>query len=89
MVLVLSEKYAEFADVFDMNKKSALSEQTAQDHAINLIAAKKLSFRFLYNMFSLELNMLRKYLIKNLEAETIQEFTSSAESSIMFKSKKN
>jgi hypothetical protein len=55
------EKYKDFADVFDKMKTNELSKHDSQNHEINT-KNKMSSFESIYNLFVIELEILKKYL---------------------------
>ena len=81
---ILSFKYHDFADIFQMTEKQSLSERGSHDHVIDLKLIQQPLFRKLYSMFSAELNVLKVYLDNAMKANIIHKSISSVASSVMF-----
>jgi len=62
----LSLKYHEFLDVFDRAQSNKLSSHRFYDHKIELISDSTLSCCRVYQMFSVKLLKIKKYLNENL-----------------------
>jgi hypothetical protein len=77
------EKYKDFADVFDKMKANELSEHDSQNHEINT-KSKMSSFESIYNLFVIELEVLREYFDEFLIKEFIVSSFSSTKISILF-----
>ena len=58
----LSENYLYLKKMFDNELTKMLFEQNYENHVIDLIKNKKLSYMSLYNLFQVELTKLRRYL---------------------------
>jgi len=67
----LSSKYHEFLDVFDRAQLNKLSSHRFYDHKIELISASTLSRCRVYQMFSVKLLKIKKYLNENLSKKFI------------------
>jgi hypothetical protein len=61
----LPEVYADYANVFNLNKTIKLQTQTHTTYAINLENKAKASYGPIYYFFKLELRTLRDYLTEN------------------------
>ena len=81
---ILSLKYHNFADIFQMTVKQSLSEKGLYDHVIDLELSQQSLFRKLYSMFSVKLNVLKVYLDNTMKADIIHKLISSAASPVMF-----
>ena len=81
---ILLLKYHDFADIFQMTEKQSLSVRDSHDHVIDLKLRQQLSFRKLYFMFSVKLNVLKIYLDNAMKADIIHKSILSAASSVMF-----
>ena len=81
---ILSFKYHDFADIFQMTEKQSLSERGSYDHVIDLKLRQQPSFKKLYSMFSAELNVLKIYLDNTMKANIICKLISPAASPVMF-----
>jgi hypothetical protein len=77
------EKYKDFANVFDKMKTNELSKHDSQNHEINT-KSKISSFESIYNLFVIELEVLKKYLDEFLIKEFIVSSFSSTKISILF-----
>ena len=86
---ILSLKYYDFTDIFQMTKKQSLSERGSHNHVINLKLRQQPSFEKLYSMFSAEFDVLKVYLDNAMKANIIHKLISSAASLIMFVLKLN
>ena len=84
----LSKKYDSYADVFSEENADLLSAYKISDHTIDL-NRKKSSYDLLYNLFNTELEILRNYLENVLVKGWIRHSVSSAETPILFISKKD
>ena len=62
----LSSKYHEFLDVFDWVQSNKLLSHRFYDHKIKLISDSTFSHCWIYQMFSVKLLKVKKYLNKNL-----------------------
>jgi hypothetical protein len=80
------EKYKDFADVFDKMKANELLKHDSHDHEINT-KSKMSSFESIYNLFVIELEILREYLNEFLIKEFIVSSFSSTKTSILFAKK--
>ena len=81
---ILSLKYHDFADIFQTAEKQSLSVRGSHDHVIDLKLRQQPSFRKLYSMFSVKLNVLKVYLDNVIKADIIHKSISSAASPVMF-----
>ena len=88
MTLSLSKKYAEYENVFSVENADILFSHKVTDHIIDLNEREPL-YDSLYNLFNTELEVLRTYLNDALVKGWIQCSVSSAETSVLFVSKKN
>ena len=86
---ILSLKYHDFTDIFQTAEKQSLSEKSSHDHVIDLELSQQPSFRKLYSMFSVKLNVLKVYLDNTMKADIIHKSILSAASPVMFMSKLN
>ena len=86
---ILSLKYYDFTDIFQMTEKQSLSEKSSHDHVIDLELSQQPLFRKLYSMFSVKLNVLKVYLDNTMKADIIHKLISSAASPVMFVLKLN
>jgi hypothetical protein len=77
------EKYKDFANVFDKIKANELSKHDSQNHEINT-KSKMSSFESTYNLFIIELEILKKYLDEFLIKEFIVSSFLSTKISILF-----
>ena len=85
----LFEDYLYLKKMFDNELTKMLSEQDYEDHVIDLIKNKKLSYMSLYNLFQIELTKLRRYLNNALIKRWIKFSVSLANVSIFFMFKKD
>ncbi len=67
----LSSKYHEFLDVFDRVQLNKLFSHRFYDHKIELISDSTFSHCQVYQMFSVKLLKVKKYLNKNLSKRFI------------------
>ncbi len=67
----LSSKYHEFLDVFDRAQSNKLFSHHFYDHKIELISDSTLSCCWVYQMFSVKLLKVKKYLNENLSKRFI------------------
>jgi len=67
----LSSKYHEFLDVFDWTQSNKLSSHRFYDHKIELISDSTSSHCRVYQMFSVKLLKVKKYLNENLSKKFI------------------
>ena len=81
---ILSLKYHDFIDIFQMTEKQSLSVRDSHDHVIDLKLRQQPLFRKLYSMFSAELNVLKVYLDDVMKTDIIHKLISSAVSPVMF-----
>ena len=86
--LTLSKEYQNFENVFSNEQARALSLKKNYDHVIK-IEDVEVFFKLIYNLFALELQVLREYLNDVLTKKWIRHFISSTSASIFFVSKKN
>jgi hypothetical protein len=80
----LSEKYQDFANVFDKTNVDKLREHDSQNHAIETIENKSFSFESIYNLSIIELKTLREYLDEHFKKKFITSSHSSMRISILF-----
>ncbi len=76
----LSLKYHEFLDVFDWAQLNKLSSHCFYDHKIKLTSDSTLSCCWVYQMFSVKLLKVKKYLNKNL----LKKFITSSQTLYFF-----
>ena len=86
---ILPSEYHNFADIFQAAEKQSLSERGSHDHIIDLKLEQQPSFKKLYSMFSVKLNVLKIYLDNAMKADIIHKSISSAASPVMFVLKLN
>ena len=86
---ILSSEYHNFVDIFQMTEKQSLSVRGSHDHVIDLKLRQQLSFRKLYFMSLIKLNVLKVYLDNVMKADIICKLISSVTSLIMFMLKLN
>ena len=86
---ILSLKYYDFTDIFQIAEKQSLSVRNSHDHVIDLKLRQQPSFRKLYSMFSVKLNVLKIYLDDMMKTDIIHKSILSAASPVMFVSKLN
>ena len=86
---ILSLKYHDFTDIFQVTEKQSLSVRGLHDHIIDLKLRQQPSFRKLYFMFSVKLNVLKIYLDDAMKADIIHKLISSAALPVMFMLKLN
>ena len=86
---ILSLKYHDFTDIFQTAEKQSLSVRGSHDHVIDLKLRQQPSFRKLYSMFSVKLNVLKVYLDNAMKADIIHKLISPAASPVMFVLKLN
>ena len=84
----LLKKYDSYTDVFSEENADLLLTYKISDHAIDLNRKKSL-YNSLYNLFNTELEVLRDYLENVLVKNWIRHSVSSAETLILFVSKKD
>jgi hypothetical protein len=80
----LPEAYADYANVFNLNKAAKLQTQIYITHAINLEDEAKASYEPIYYFSELELRILRDYLAENEQRRWIRRFKSLTEALILF-----
>ena len=86
---ILPSEYHDFADIFQTAEKQSLSVRGSHDHVIDLKLRQQPSFRKLYSMFSVKLNVLKVYLDNAMKADIIHKLISPAASPVMFVLKLN
>ena len=86
---ILSLKYHDFADIFQMTEKQSLSVRDSHDHVIDLKQRQQPSFRKLYSMSLTELNVLKIFVDDAMKADIIHKLISSAALPVMFMLKLN
>ncbi len=86
----MSSKFKKFEDVFSLKKDKILTRRKKSvDHVIELKDDKQFFYELLYNLFNFKLKTLRLYLDDALKRDIIRHSISSAETSVLFVSKKN
>ena len=85
----ISKDYLYWKKLFDNEKTKILSEQSQENHVIDLIKNTKLSYMSLYNLFQKKLAKLRRYLNNVLNKKWIRFFVSFANVLIFFIFKKD
>ena len=88
IISALLKKYNDYADMFSEENADLLLTYKISDYAINLNRKKSL-YNLLYNLFNTELEILRDYLENILVKNWIRHSVSSAETPILFISKKD
>ena len=81
---ILPSEYHDFADIFQMTEKQSLSVRDSHDHVIDLKLRQQPSFRKLYFMFSVKLNVLKVYLNNAIKTNIIHKSISPVTSLVMF-----
>ena len=81
---MLSLKYHDFTDIFQVTEKQSLSVRGSHDHVIDLKLKQQPLFEKLYSMSLTELNVLKVYLDNTMKTDIIHKSISSAASLIMF-----
>ena len=76
-------KYQNYVNVSNKINTNKLSKYRFHNHAIET-KNKIFSFEFIYNLFIIKLETLKKYLNDNLKRRFIVLFSSSTETLIMF-----
>ncbi len=76
----LSSKYHEFLDVFDRAQSNKLSSHRFYDHKIELISDSMFSYCRVYQMSSVKLLKVKKYLNENL----LKKFITSSQTLYFF-----
>ena len=89
LVNVLKKLHLKYRNFFDVDKAEQQSSHWLTDHVIELKPDFKSLYMWIYNMFLTEFKALDEYLIKTLIKDWIQEFKSSADTSVLFISRKN
>ena len=84
LVNVFEKLCLKYRNFFDVDKAEQQSSHWLTDHVIELKPGFKLLYMQIYNMFLTELKALDEYLIKVLIKDWIQEFKSSADTSVLF-----
>lgn len=83
-------EYIKFADVFSPKSVAKLSKHTnINDHAIDLVKSQQPSYRSIYSLGSIELEILKIYIKINLANNFICPFKSPVNTSILFVRKPN
>ena len=84
----VSDKYANFADVFSPDLAVELPKQTGiNDYAIKLVNGQHLSYRPIYSLKPIELEILKAYIEINLANGFIRPSMSPARAAILFNRK--
>ena len=89
LVNILKKLHLKYRDFFDVDKAEQQSSHQLTDHVIELKSDFKSLYMWIYNMFLTELKALDEYLIKALIKNWIQEFKNSADTSVLFISRKS
>jgi len=76
-----------YNNIFDSKNAFILFDYKKKNYNIDLLPDKKSFYKLLYFLFEKELDILQKYLLKNLMLNRIRKFISSADISILFVSK--
>ena len=83
-------KYVNFVDIFSLDLVSKLSEYIEiNDHAIELVDGQQLSYRPIYSLKLMELEILKAYIETNLTNGFIRSCKSTAVALILFDRKPN
>lgn len=83
--IILPAKYLDFIDIFSNELATVLLKLTKIiKHAIDLKPDKQLSYGLIYNLESVELEILKTFIKTNLGNNFIQLFKSSARAFILF-----
>ena len=85
----LFELLKNYENCFDLKNAETLFEHENENHIIDLMFDAKSSYKSLYILFKIELDVLKDYLLKNLTLNRIRESTSRASVSMFFVFKKN
>ena len=81
-------KYSDFVNIFFSELVSKLSEQNGiNDHAIKLVDDQQLSYRPIYSLKPVELEILKTYIETNLANDFIKLSKSLAGAFILFNKK--
>ncbi len=81
-------KYTDFADVFSPKLAAELSEHTGiNDHAIELVDDQQPLYDIIYNLGSVELEILKAYINNNITSGFIKLSKSPAGAPILFEKK--
>ena len=84
----LSAKYSDFPDIFSSDSASKLPKHTGiNNHFIKLVNDKQLSYRTIYSLGPVELEILKTYIETNLANRFIRSPISPAGVPIMFDQK--
>jgi len=73
-----------YNDVFDSKYAFIFLNYKKENHNINLLLSKESFYESLYSLFKKELNILQKYLLKNLALGKICKFISLVNASMLF-----
>jgi len=73
-----------YNDVFNLKNAFILLNYKKKNHNINLLLNKESLYKLLYSFFKKKLNILQKYLLKNLTLNRIRKFISLANASMLF-----
>ena len=84
----ISKDYLYLKKLFDNEKAKVLSEQSQENHVIDLMKNTKSSYMSLYNLFQKKLAILRRYLNNILNKNWIKFLMSFVDISILFVPKK-
>ena len=86
---VLPQAYREYVDVFSKEASDKLPPHRSYDHKIRLESDISLGYSPLYNMSSEELQVLKKYLVENLDKGFIEPSQAPFASPVLFVKKPN
>jgi len=78
-----------YNNVFDLKNAFTLFNYKKENYNIDLLLDKELFYELLYSLFEKELDILQKYLLKNLTLSRICKFINFVNASILFVSKSN
>ena len=81
--------YFKFSNVFEKKNSNKLFKHDFDNYVIKILSKKVFSMNFIYNFSKTELEMLRKYIKKNLKKKFIKFFKFSTKSFILFVKKSN
>jgi hypothetical protein len=83
----LSSEYEDLRKTFNKEESDVLADHILFDHAIETIDEKISSSRLIYDLFIIELKILRNYIKKNLAKDFIVFFESSMRTLVSFAKK--
>ena len=85
----LLELLKSYENCFDFKNAKTFFEHENKNHVIDLIFGAKLSYKLLYILSEIELDVLKNYLLKNLILHCIRKFINYANASMFFVFKKD